>query len=81
MALYQVETKLSEDEALERAREFFGEDGLGLHLKEQQDCCLEFTGGGGHVSVIAVNGEGIRLEIETREWDRQVGQFMEEVGG
>jgi hypothetical protein len=81
MALYSVETKLSPEEAIERARAYFGEGGLGLELTEQNPCCVYFEGGGGHVSVTAVMGEKkTTVELETREWDYHVKRFMREIG-
>jgi len=81
MALYSVETKLSPEEAIERARAYFGEGGLGLELTERNPCCVYFEGGGGHVLVTAIMGEKKKtVELETREWDYHVKRFMREVG-
>jgi hypothetical protein len=77
---YQVTTKLSPHEAMQRAIAHFGAAGLGLQLVDQSDACVTFEGGGGHVSVIACSEDKkTRLEVETREWDYAVRQFMERV--
>ncbi len=39
----EVETKLTEQEAVERVKEFFGPGGLGLELKEDTTGGLSFT--------------------------------------
>jgi hypothetical protein len=85
MARYGKESKLSPDKILEKAIEFFGPDGLGLEVKEQGEGCATFEGGGGHVFVQACekgpalrlrSGQGSEVDLETREWDYQVKQFM-----
>ena len=85
MARYGKESKLSPDKVLEKALQFFGPGGLGLEVKEQDECCASFEGGGGHVVVRAsekgpalsgVEGKGSEVDLETREWDYQVKQFM-----
>jgi hypothetical protein len=38
-----------------------------------------FQGGGGYVAVTAQPGAKTVLELETREWDRAVEQFMRRV--
>jgi hypothetical protein len=38
-----------------------------------------FKGGGGYVAITAQPGDKTTLELETREWDRAVRQFMAEV--
>lgn len=77
---YQVTTKVSPQEAIEQAFAYFGPQGVGLELIEQSDMCLQFEGGGGHVSIVACPGEQqTTLELETREWDYAVRQFMEQV--
>ena len=71
------ETKLTAAEILERASSFFGKDGLGLEETDRNPCCVFFEGGGGHVSVTVVEEENKRsVEVETREWEYQVKQFM-----
>ncbi len=42
MAVYSVQTKLGPDEVIQRANEFFGEDGLGLEAFERSFCCGVF---------------------------------------
>jgi hypothetical protein len=77
MAHYSVGTKLSPEQAVQRAVAFFGEGGLGLDVTEQGECCAHFVGGGGHVRVTAAAGEPRTVvELETREWDYDVRQFM-----
>jgi hypothetical protein len=80
MAHYSVETKLSPEEAIEKATTYFGGGGLGLDAVEQNPCCISFEGGGGYVTVTATEGEKrTTIELETREWDYQVKQFMREI--
>jgi hypothetical protein len=76
MARYSVETKLSPEEAIERAVAYFGEAGLKLDVTEHSSCCARFEGGGGHVHVTASGGAKTEVILETREWDYDVRQFM-----
>jgi hypothetical protein len=76
---YQVTTPLTPREALEQALADFGPNGLGLHLTSQTNLTLVFQGGGGHIAVTAEPGAQTTLEIETREWDYGVQQFMAHV--
>lgn len=80
---YEVTTGLTPHEALARAITHFGPGGVGLDMTSQSDTCLIFEGGGGHVAV-AVQPETPSssqtvLELETREWDYPVRQFMQQV--
>lgn len=80
MARYGKESKLSPTKVLEKAIEFFGPGGVGLEVKEQDEGCARFEGGGGHVFVRVCKGEkGTEVELETREWDYQVKQFMRKI--
>lgn len=77
---YEVTTKLSPQAAITRAKDYFGLQGVGLDIIDEHDTCVSFVGGGGHVSVVACAGEKkTTLELETREWDYPVRQFMNEV--
>jgi hypothetical protein len=82
MAVYSVQTKLSPDEVIHRANEFFGENGLGLEAFERSFCCAYFEGGGGYV-MVTVESEGdshkTEVELETREWDYDVQEFMRKI--
>jgi hypothetical protein len=71
------ETKLSAEEIISLASDFFGKEGVGLEEKSRNDCCISFEGGGGHVSVTI--GEGDRkqtVDVETREWEYQAKEFL-----
>jgi hypothetical protein len=76
---YEVTTELTPQQALERAIAYFGSGGQGLELTTKDELCLVFQGGGGYVAVTAQPGDRTTLDLETREWDRAVRQFMAEV--
>ena len=73
---YQVTTPLTPREALEQALADFGPGGLGLQLTSQTNLNVVFQGGGGHIAVTAQPGAETTLDLETREWDYAVKQFM-----
>jgi hypothetical protein len=81
MARYSKQSQLQPDEVLKRAVDFFGTGGLGLQVAEQTEGCLSLEGGGGHVTVTAARCEPeyTDVDLETREWDYQVQQFMEKL--
>jgi len=77
MALYSVETKKDPEKVVERAIDYFGEEGLGLSVTRENPCCATFEGGGGHVMVTASRGDDkVEVEVETREWDYHVKRFI-----
>jgi hypothetical protein len=76
---YEVTTPLTPREALEQALADFGPGGLGLQLTSQTNLSLVFQGGGGHIAVTAEPATPTTLNIETREWDYGVQQFMARV--
>lgn len=81
MPRYGVETKLNAEEAIQAAKDYFGEGGVGLEGEDQGPCCAYFEGGGGFVRVtVNETGDKTDVDIETREWDRQVKQFMAKIG-
>ena len=73
---YGTKTGLSTSQVLDRASEYFGEGGLGLVVKSRDDCCISLEGGGGHVTVTVTGGDKTSVDVETREWDYQVKQFV-----
>jgi hypothetical protein len=76
---YEVTTTLTPREALDRAAVHFGPGGMGLDVSSRDERCITFQGGGGYVTVTAQPGEKTTLELETREWDYAVQQFMRQV--
>jgi hypothetical protein len=76
---YQVSTTLTPHEALDRAIAHFGPGGQGLVLTSRPLLGLVFQGGGGHVAITVQPGAETTLELETREWDYAVQQFMAQV--
>ena len=80
MPRYGVESKLKPEEVIKKAKEYFGEGGLGLSVTDRDPCCAYFEGGGGHVSVTASEGDSkTQVDLETREWDYQVEKFMGQI--
>ncbi len=75
-----TKTKLSPEEAIKRAVEFFGPDGYGLEIKGQQSNSAYFEGGGGGVGVTACAEEKrTSVELESRELDYQVKEFIRKI--
>jgi hypothetical protein len=78
---YEVTTLLTPDEALARAITYFGPEGMRLAVTTQTPRGVVFQGGGGHVMITVQPGAETTLELETREWDYAVQQFMAQVSG
>ena len=77
---YEVTTKLSPQKAIAYAKDYFGPQGVGLEVIDEEDGSITLQGGGGHVFVLACPGaKKTTLELETREWDYPVRQFMQRV--
>ena len=76
---YEVVTELTPRQALEQAMTDFGSGGLGLQITSHTNLGLVFQGGGGYIAITARPGATTTLELETREWDYAVQQFMARV--
>jgi hypothetical protein len=76
---YEVSTALTPEEVFERASAHFGPQGFGLEITSQDESSLVFEGGGGYVAITPHPGDKTTVELETREWDRAVEQFMRQV--
>ena len=72
---YEVQTYMTPQEVIDTAITFFGVD-LGLELQSQGVGSLHFVGGGGHVSLALKDEEPVSVDLETREWDAPVEEFM-----
>ncbi|MFP4384031.1 MAG: hypothetical protein ACLFST_00080 [Spirochaetia bacterium] len=81
MAVYEKTVKTNKADILNKAKKFFGPGGEGLVMTGEEDCCLSFEGGGGHVAVaLSDTAKGkVKVEAETREWDYQVRQFLSSI--
>ncbi len=76
MARYGKKTSLKPSHVIEKAVKFFGEGGLGLKIVEKTQEIVCFEGVGGHVTITTrTNGE-TDVDLETKEWDYQVKEFM-----
>jgi len=76
--VYEKKSKISCQEVFDKADEFF-DQGLGLD-RDKEGECSSYTGGGGHVKISCCpDDEKSVVEIETREWDRMVKQFLTEI--
>ncbi|MBM3224722.1 MAG: hypothetical protein FJZ47_13080 [Candidatus Tectomicrobia bacterium] len=73
---YEVHTELTPREALERALADFGPQGLGLTVLSKANLSLVLQGGGGHIAITVQPGAPTVIELETREWDYAVQQYM-----
>ena len=78
---YEVTTLFTAEEVLARAMTHFGPGGMGLAITTQTTRSVVFQGGGGHVMITVQPGTETTLELETREWDYAVQQFMGQVSG
>ena len=80
MLKLSTKTKLTPEETVKRAVAFFGPRGLGLKVKEQDELCISFEGGGGGVGITTcAEGKGATVDIESREWDNQVKEFITKI--
>jgi hypothetical protein len=76
-----VKTKLSPDEVIQRASQFFGPDqGYGLKITDQDETHICLEGGGGSVDVLACAGDdGTDVDLVSTEWDAQLREFIEKI--
>lgn len=80
MSVYAKHVKGSPSDVLERAVKYFGPGGLGLTQEGSEPGCLQFSGGGGHVALTTTASDGgTEINLETREWDIQVREFLEKI--
>ena len=71
------ESKLKPEAVIKSAVDFFGPDGYGLKVREQAEDTVYLEGGGGGVRVnVAESKKGSTVDVETREWENQVKDFL-----
>jgi len=76
----KCKTKLSQEDAIQQTKRFFGDGGLGLKLTEETPQYLTFEGGGGFVTVtVCVDKGQTQVALVTQEWDYQAKRFASDV--
>ncbi len=72
-----TKTKLSPDDVVKKAVDYFGPNGYQLKVKDQTEGCVSFEGGGGGVEVTTcLEDEVTSVEFVSTEWDYQVKEFI-----
>ncbi|WP_089936303.1 hypothetical protein [Candidatus Entotheonella palauensis] len=77
---YEVTTSWTPEEVIEYALDYFGPGQTGLEVTSQTPQGVVFQGGGGYVAIQTQLADNTTVDIETREWDYPVHQFMSRVG-
>jgi len=75
---YETTTTLGPAEALEQAERFFAGE-FGLVVRQHDPRAIGFEGGGGHVVVAVTSEQPTTLDLQTREWDEPVQEFMQQL--
>jgi hypothetical protein len=81
MASYTITSALSPSEVVDRARAFFGHDGLDLEVSVNSECCVRFADRGYVQVSVRQASRGTVVELETRLWDDQVREFVRALPG
>lgn len=84
MLRMEVKTKQSPDEVRRSAIQFFGPEGECLKIADQRDNppAIRFEGSGGMVEVVVIEDrDGSSVELASQEWDIQLQDFAEKIGG
>ncbi len=77
MLTLATKTKMSPEEVIKKAVDFFGPNGYKLEIKEQSTDCAYFVGGGGGVDVTTCIEDGkTSVDVASREWDYQTKEFV-----
>lgn len=80
--MLKISTTTNKDyaEIITMAKDYFGPEGVGLHVNEIGEDCASFQGGGGYVSVTMCPKDGeTEVELEGREWEHDMKKFISQV--
>lgn len=73
-------SRMNRDEIIAKASRYFGKGGEGLDETERGPCCVSFSGAGGYVTVMVVEGNDQQeVDVESREFEYQAKRFLESV--
>jgi hypothetical protein len=76
---YGASSRLPPEKVIEKAKTYFDRLGLKVVNEDPGSVCME--GGGGRVTVTACGENESDVDIVTTEWDYQVKQFIQMIGG
>lgn len=69
-------TRLKPADVVKQAEDYFGKR-YGLKLLRKNETCASFEGGGGIVDIVTGTGaKGTTVDVESREWDSQITDFI-----
>jgi hypothetical protein len=72
-----TKTKLTPDDVITNALQFFGPEGFKLKITNQTETSASFDGGGGSIEISTCEGDGkTTVDFISREWDYQVKEFI-----
>lgn len=75
-----AKTKLSPEEAIKKAIEFFGPKGFQLKIFDQTSSSVFLEGGGGSIEITTCQENGkTSVEFLSREWDEPVKEFIRKI--
>ena len=72
----EVKTKLSVEDTIGRLKSYFGKGGLGLEIKDENEACLNFEGGGGYITAtVCEEDKNTKVDLVGQEWEIQMKSF------
>ncbi len=80
MTLYNTQTEKSTEHVFDKAREIFGEGGLGLKITEKQSRRLSFEGDAGQILVtVSDDIDPTSVTVETLKFEYTVNEFLDAI--
>ena len=76
---YGASSKLPPKKVIAKAKTYFGKLGLTVLIEDRDSISME--GGGGMVTVTVCGEKESEIDIEMTEWDHNVKQFVQLIGG
>lgn len=75
-----TKTKMTPEEVIKKAIDFFGPDGYKLKIVYQSETSASFEGQGGTIDINACQQKGYSsVDFISHEWDFQVKEFINKV--
>ena len=75
-----TKTKMTPENVIDKAVEFFGPEGYKLKISSKTKTTASFEGGGGSVEISACEDDSkTTVDFISREWDYQVKEFIKSI--